>query len=271
MFDQFINIHELTKYEGLNNITYKNTPSDKISLQDMVIVYNDGKNNKIYDLNFLSNNPIIYDKYYDNIIINRESGLQEINVTITHCPISLSTIVYFGKYRLTGDVYQNNIVIQNINDNDEYILQLSGDVFSKKNKVKIDKKIFRVGTKIMTLRHAISHYPDSIFNDEVVKDGNIYDETYTKIFDEIFSKTNIHLNIDPKTIIYTIEYYSSDEMITKKYSAIVHKNTHVKFDKAYDQYFGKTGSKLLEKGAFITPCYLGTWILFHPNTKIINI
>jgi len=270
MTDQFINIYELTKYEGLYDINYKNTPSDKISLHDMVIVYNDGKNNKIYDLNFLSNNPIIYDKYYDNIMINREMGLQEINVTITHCPISLSTIVYFGKYKLTGDVYQNNIVIQNVNGNDdEYILQLSGEVFSKKNNVKIDKKIFRVGTKIMTLRHAISHYPDSVFNVDV--QNKIFDEVYTKIFDEIYIRSNIHTDINPKSIIYTIEYYSGDETITTKYSAIVHKHNNVKFDKAFDQYFAKNGSKLLEKGAFITPCFFGTWILFHPHTKIIII
>jgi len=276
MFNNFINIHELTKYKPIDSIVYKNRPPEKLLLHDLVIVYNDGRNNKIYDLDFLSNNPIIYDKYYDSVVVNSESGLEQVDVTITHCQISLSTIIYFGKYKLSTYVYRNNIVIQNVDDDDEYILQLSGEIYSKKSNSKIDKKIFRVGTKIMTLRQAISNYPDGIFNDDMVKNEEILfpNNIYNKIFDEIYLELSKHHHkIDPKTIIYGIEYYSSDEATTKKFSAIVNKNTHTNFNlgKSFEKYFSKTISKLLEKGAFITPCYFGPWVLFHPKTKIIYI
>ena len=226
-----------------------------INLENIVLVYSDGISFKGIDMRVFEYNPIIYDKFFENNIYY--------DISITHCPYSYCSCIYFGKFTLDG--YKNgNIII--LDENNNKVQQLSG--LSEDDPTLYYR---RIDTAIMTLRNLFTLYPDHKFIN--------YDNTQKSIFDKNLKiKFNTDLNnIHPKTFIYGIEYLST-KTGTKKYAALFSKYSSEKLennfnitDTGYHKYFKKLIKQLKKKIAIVTPCFWYVWKEFYPNTKIINI
>lgn len=242
--DEFIENEEYKNYKNVNKLKYVNYIPDNLQLDDLVIVYNDGRQSKIYSLNFLLSHPIIYEKYYmkDNVL----------DITLTHCPISKSTIIYFGEYEITKYKFNNNIVICKSDNKENKVVQLSGNTYDENNDF-IESNHMIYGTKLVDLRSAIVSYPDAMFYKYDKNDNN-----------EIFYNNN------DKQIIYGVYYLSKNG--DKKQAVLMGKqNEKFNYNKmGFNKYFDSMNDKFREKSSTVIPCYLLVWKLFYPDSKIIN-
>lgn len=250
-------------------------------LNEPVIVYYNGIKYKIIPQKFMMKFPIIYDKYYTSDItsssntrvIKPNTGYTS-DITVSYCPYTASSIIYFEKYVLTNKIFNSNIILQNMDDNNKLIVQLSGLSLYKST----NDFIQRGEIKIMTLRNAISKYPDSSFLDiskykkkELLKQSyNINNEI---LYPLLYNSSEYH----PKTLIYGIDYISKKDS-GAKYSAIVSKDASKNkvnnidiIKNGYDIYFNKMMENIREKGGVVIPCFWFAWYAMHPETRIIKL
>lgn len=228
-----------------------------LKLQDTLILYNDGSHWKAIPLNIMLMYPVIHDKC-DNQPI-----------TIFLCPYTLFSCVYFDKFVPGSQVYNNNLTLVNKN----YImLPIIGNIYDKDMKIK-DVYIRKSEVKIMSLRNAISNFPDCQFIDTSVieKISPLTNNEYfkNKIINFPINKySNKH---QPKQIIYVIEYKSKKQE-DYKYTVIVPKKNIFDISKnKFEIYFNKMIDKIRDKGGHIYTC---VWFAFdstHTNFKVINI
>jgi len=313
----------------LDNPQFTSLQNSNIKLNDEIVVFHNGKKNIVITQKTLTKYPIIYSKYYydqentnENEILNKTE-----DITITLCPYSQTSIIYFGKYKMSGEIYNNNIILENVETKIK-IHQLTGNKLSDtmhKNSVSTynkDENIkFRkfeseevnanitnllkcttskkMTTKQMIVRNAISTFVDSEYLDldtsnEIKKIKNdIYglQENYTQIVDLAFTQEiKKQFNYFPKLLVYGIEYVSRKidfdfDLVGNcnkiKHCVIMGKNASKYFNKnqnnydyiknGYKEYFNEVAEKLKGKGAIIIPCYYFVWLLYYPNTKIINL
>lgn len=255
---------------------FSHLPPNDISISDHVFVYNDGRKYKIVPKKTIMTYPIIYDKYYDDIIKNTIY-----DITISLCPYSLSSVMYFGKYKLTNNVIENNILLYDVEKPNEVIIQMTGDIYSLVDKKKINKFIRKNEIKIMTLRNAISKFPDCLYLHIDTKLEPIIEKTYysnDKIIYPISNKINKY---HPKTIVYGIQYISSSNLQhTYKYSVMISKNatkesvydTDIDISKnGIDKYLTENIDQIRDKGGVLIPSLWYAWYNMHPDTKIIKL
>lgn len=237
-------------------------PPSNMSLTDMIIVYTDNLNIKIVPLEIMKMYPIIHDNYLD------DHG-KTIPITITFCPYSYATICYFGKLKLTGEIYNGNVVLT---DDDtsvkNKIIQLSGKEY--KNGVLTNEIFRRKDVKIMTLRNAISIYQDSIYlnTDKLDKINIKYDDDLPLL--NYINKQPLKTD---KTIVYGVEYISSKDNSERKQSVIVGQNLeHYDYkSNGYHKYILKMNEEIKNKQAILIPCFRYVWYAFFPKAKIINL
>jgi hypothetical protein len=103
----------------LSNPEFTSLQESTISLTDEIIVYHNGQTNVIITKKTLNRYPIIHSKYYYD-----QDNMTE-DITISLCPYSQTSIVYYGIYRMSGDIYNNNIILEN-QETKNKIHQLSG-------------------------------------------------------------------------------------------------------------------------------------------------
>jgi len=103
----------------LTNPVFSSLQDSSILLSDEVIVFHDGQSNVIITKKTFNKYPVIYSKYY-----YEQENLTE-DITISLCPYSQASTIYYGKYRMTGEIYNNNIILENIETN-EKIHQING-------------------------------------------------------------------------------------------------------------------------------------------------
>lgn len=291
----------LNKNIYLTDPKYESLESTNINLGDLVIIFYNGKKNIVISFDVVKFYPIIYDNYYYQD--NTEP------ITITTCPYSLAVVVYYGRYRMTGEVWDNNIILEGI-DRDVRIHQLSGREVTKENE-QCQSNVKRLSVKLMTVRNIISYYIDCSYinvanaanmNNNVLNSIANYHESKALVYDQDVKDFAYH----PKNIIYGIEYISQkineidqqETCVKVKHVALVSlrtldKNPHpihteqiitkVKKNKSsrriqydythngYKEYFTQMHDKLKSKGAIIIPCYYYVWLTFYPNSKIILI
>lgn len=204
-------------------------------LKKPCIVYFDGRKYKAIPLYILLKYYIVYDKYYEDDI--------EYDITISLCPFSLSSVVYFGKWTVHENKSNNNIILEL---DDTLIQQIDGTLLSSENNMYVRKN----ETKIMLTHNVLIKYTDPLFF-------------------HFFQKEKYKYKLSNQ-IIYGI-IYSSSKSDETKYTAIVGKNSLDYDFNGYDIYFHKMASKIREKGGFVVPCYVNEWINRYPKSKIINL
>lgn len=231
-----------------------------IKLSDTVLVYNDGIKWKIVPIKILLSYPTIYDIYYDKVKSKRGEYIIS-DITVSYCPYTSCGIIYFGKFIPTGDVYNNNLILA---DKNKIMLQMLGKLY--KNKKLVDEIVRKDEAKIMTLRNAISKYPDCVFLDYTVNKKPIVTNSYN-------SNKTIHYPIKkvlntyhPKTLVYVIEYKSTQIDVDNKYTIIVSDDAtqdkvnsrDININK-YHKYFDTIIEKVREKGGILIPGYWYAW------------
>lgn len=224
---------------------FKSSPSKSLTLKDIVAIYRDGKNYKIIPLSIANKQIVIYDNYHDKTYQNKGKLSA---ITFTYCPYTSSAVVYFGKYSLYKEKKnKNNIILQDNDNKDRLLIQLTGDIIHADTGKLINIDIRKTEVKLMTFRNAVSKYPDALY---------------------LHSKNKEEPVILKEKIVYGIEYELPDKDFIKKYSVIIGKDDGIDYIKsAYDKYFNAMYEKVIEKGGFVTPCYLSAWLSFHPETK----
>ena len=163
MNNDFINIPFDLKDRKLIFPKFSNIINKKIKLSDVVVCYNDGKSWKIIPLNILQIYPLIIDNY---IKINKNNNDEMIQISIYVCPYTLFSCIYFGEFELYNKLYKTNLTIYEKNNKDSIIIPIFNKIFSLSTNDFINKIITRDQIKIMTLRNAISLFPDCQFIDK---------------------------------------------------------------------------------------------------------
>jgi len=228
-------------------------------------------------LSILKRYPIIFDKHYDQI--KRKKGKFIISdVTVTYCPYTGCGVIYYGKYIPTGEVYNNNIILADNGNNNNIMSQMMGILYDRKTKKKTHDIVRREEAKIMILRNAISKYPDYVFLKQSKDVDPLVSETYydnnTILYPIAYSSSKFH----PKTLVYGIEYKSSDMEYKNKYSVIVSDdaskektNSRDLKKNKYTQYFDKMMEEIRLRGGVIIPALWFAWYGMFPKSRIVKL
>jgi len=258
-------------FDNLNQINIisendliKNEKID-IQLNDLVILYNNGKFWNIVPLTILKMYPLIHGEYFDyddyNFIVKK--------ITIYVCPYTLFSCVYFEEFLPYTQVYNNNLIL--INKNKQIYIPIlnkyiSGDLL-------VDKYMRINEVKLMTFSNAIKLYPDCQFND-ILQSKLIYPLTCSDYLTNniILFKHKKFSNLHHcKKLIYIIEYKSCKQN-NYKYTILLPKENSYDIKKnGFIKYFNKMIDKIRNKGGIIYPCLWFAWNAFYPISKIINL
>ncbi len=257
-----------------------------------VIVYHNGRKHRIISRELMMRYPIIYDKYYDPVSAQASDSTNTgsiSDITVTYCPYTSSSIIYFGFFIMTDKIFNSNIILQNMDNPDKIVVQLTGLILKRSsirpNPSLKDGNIYSPNTKdmvirkseikIMTLRNAISKYPDSTYLDiSQYKKRELLDDSYNCNKEILYPLTNSSSEYHPKTLVYGIEYLSKKDG-SKKYAAIISKdasknkvNSVDVIKNGYDKYFYEMIDNIREKGGIVIPCFWFAWYAMHPETKV---
>ena len=102
-------------------------PPNNINLEDNVITYYNGKKWKIVALDYFYYYPIIHDKYFDN---TTNKNIQKVfDISITVCPFTLVSIVYFDKLGLYKNTFKGSCVFNKL-DNKDLVVSFSNNKYS---------------------------------------------------------------------------------------------------------------------------------------------
>jgi len=251
-------------------------PSD-IKLSDTIFVYNDGKRWKLISLSTLKRYPVIFDKYYDQIKTKKGKFIIS-DITVTYCPYTGCGVIYYGRYIPTGEVYNNNIILAESNNNDNIMSQMMGILYERETKKQTHDIVRREEAKIMILRNAISKYPDYVFLKQKEAIDPLVSETYCHNNTILFPITHSSSKFHPKTLVYGIEYKSSDMEYKNKYSVIVSddasqdkSNSRDLKKNKYEQYFDEMMEEIRTRGGIIIPALWFAWYGMFPKSRVVKL
>ena len=266
--EKLYNINHKLNKRILENPEFTNNSTKITKLSDPVILYNDGKNWKIVPLSVMLMYPVIHDLYYETSKNNKKDTV--INVTIYVCPYTLFSAVYFGEFIPNNQVYNNNLTLLDIHDKDQLFIPILDKLYSVSTKTINNKYIRRNEVRLMTLRNAISMYPDCVFLD-IVKISKL--DPVSSISNKIeFPAFKYSDEYPPKTLVYIIEY-KSKKINDYKYSVIVPKTTNA-FDitkNGFNTYFNNMIDKIRNKGGIIYTCFWFAWNGIDKQSKVIKL
>jgi hypothetical protein len=261
--DELIDIKKSLKDRIITKMTFLDN-SVGIKLTDVVFLYNDTQDWKAIPLKIAQMYPLIYDSYYEN--------KNALPITVYICPYTLFSCVYFDEMISYDKVYNNNLVITN--KKNDIVIPILNNIYSA-TQVLTEKYIRRNEVKIMTVRNAISLYPDCQFVNikNIEEKTPIVNEAYLSndaiLFD--IEKPASFKTHDPKLLIYVIEYRSK-KTHEFKYTVLIPKKKTFDISKnGLHQYLDKMYEKITEKSGFIYPCLWFAWITSHPSSKIIKL
>jgi hypothetical protein len=251
---------QLTNDRIITNPEFIPTPPKDLLLDDTVLVYSTGKYWRVISIDVLISYPIIYDNYYDHTTTRNDKYIKS-NISLTFCPYSFTSIVYFDKIGLDGHVSNNSIVFNLIKNKRTTFTHFNNEPLIRKGE-----------SKIMILRNAITLYPDCHYlNYNIDKKPIIKYEEDRQI--------ELPKRFHPKTFIYGIEYNSKHvDKYNLRYSVIVSDDASLdkvnSFDirkNKYQNYFNKFINKIRDKGGIITPSFWFAWISNHSDSKVIKL
>ena len=275
--ENLISINNNMKDREFEFPTFIPNSNSKIKLSDPVILYNNGINWKLIPLEIFLMYPLIHDVYYDTQK-NPQNNITT-PILIYVCPYTLFSSVYFTKLTLNDYVYNNNITLIEPKDNLLYI-PIKNEFYDYKSNEKVSKYIRRNESRLMTLRNAISMYPDTLFIDMQKIDiiSPLVSSNYLMNNHIPYETLSYPKNHPAKKIVYIIEY-KSKKINHYKYSIIIPDDPQQKintFDivkNGFNDYFSKMIKKIRDKGGIIYTCYWFSWSGIHKkeNYKIITL
>jgi Fe-S-cluster containining protein len=230
-----------------------------LDISKPVLTYSNGDKFKIVPLDIMIRQPLIYDKYYDNTSEDDKNVISDI--TITFCPFSKTAVIYFGLFEMTNKIYNNNIILCSKIYPTLLITQLDGRAYSSDNySQSLEFSVRKGEAKIMSLRNAITTLPDCSFFKST---KNILDIYPVKELTDFQS-------------VYGIEYISSNVINTSNVekTAIIIPKTKTGWDiqkNGFKKYMDTMIDKIREKGGMLIPTTEKTWLLFHPDSKKIEL
>ena len=244
--------HDMTNRILKNPGFVSDIKNKSLKLSDILVLYNDGFNWKGVPLEIMSMYPVIQDQH--------DSGK---TISVYVCPYTLFSCVYFDNFTPSNQVYNTNLILQNKNN---IFIPILNNTYTKDMSPINNTYIRKSEVKIMSMRNAISSFPDCQFIDiqKIEKKEPIVN----------ISNYPIHKFSDKyeaKQIIYIIEYHSKKQD-TYKYTVIVPKNNVFDISKnKFGDYFSKMIDKIRDKGGHIYTCYWYAFSSTHENFKIISI
>jgi hypothetical protein len=262
----FINVPFDLKNRQLNNPIFTNFNQKGTRLTDPVVCYNDGRQWKIVPLKIALMYPIIQDNYYTNLKEKQDIT----SSTVFICPYTLFTAMYLGDYQLHNQIYVTSLTITKRDDPDKIIIPIINKTFSYSQNIYPDNDFIREQTKIMTLRNAITQFPDCLFLNTKKIDmiHPIVD------YDYLFDKT-VHFDlksIKKKLLVYVIEYKSKKIVDGYKYAVIVPKKNTFDLDQnGFGDYYEKMIEKIKYKNGFVFPCFLFAWESMGIKSKMVRL
>ena len=258
--DNLVNVNQDLSTRVIKDPIFNNH-TKILKLADPVVLYNNGVNWKCVPLKTFLIYPVIHDLY---------EGDKRITVYV--CPYTLFSCVYFEQFFPGNQVYNNNLTLTN---KDNILIPILGNLYNRDTMNLVDNYIRKGEVKIMTLRNAISTFPDILFFEL----ENIATNLMVPLVDADYSKNKI-IKFDnakfsdkyhPKQIIYVIEYHSKKQS-EYKYTVIIPKNGNLDIKKnKFGDYFNKMINKIRDKGGHIYTCYWFAWESTHTNFKEIEI
>lgn len=257
----------------LKNPKFVNNSNINTKLSENVIVYNNGREWKVIAYDIIVMYPIIHDIYFSNI--KGESGITAQPITVVVCPYTLYSAVYFGEYISNNKIYNNNIVLADINEDGQILIPILNNVYDVTADKPLDKIIRKNEVKIMTLRNAISNYPDCLFINakKIHKFDPIVPHDYLQSNHIYYGSPLFSKKMHPKTLIYIIEYKSSQEYEhSLKNTVIIPKKNNLDIDNnGFGKYFDEMINDIRDKGGMIYNCLWFAWISTYPKSKIIKL
>lgn len=250
----------------IENPQFRRRPGDDTDLTNTVYIYNDGRNWKLIPLSVVEQYPIVYDKLYQM----SEGKNRVIDITVCMCPFSLHASLYYEKLPPAGLLYKNNIVL--LKDEQLLVPILDSTVDSNG---KLKQSVIRRGeVRLMTLRNAISKYPDCLYIVPPPTEKPLVNRTYSSNR-EVTQLADYPAVYHPKTVIHVIEYLSSN---TYKTTVLVGKDATSKEPNTIDwtnngmcEYLDHHLEEIRERGGIIIPCYWFAWMSLDRESKVIKL
>jgi hypothetical protein len=247
---------------------FTNNSNEHTNLADYIVTFNDGQEWKIIPLDIIKMYPIIHDVYFPE----GSEMTNAIPMTVYICPYTLFSVSYLAEYIPNNKIYNNSIVLEDT-QNDKVIIPILNMIYNKTTGIPITKFIRRNEVRIMTLRNAISIYPDCQFIDiskiqpiQPLITANYLTNTFL-YYPQIKFSDKYH----SKTLVYIIEY-KSKKTHTNKYSIIIPKaKTYDITKNGFGNYFNKMIDKIRDKGGMIYQALWFAWNATFPASKIIHI
>lgn len=226
-----------------------------LDIDDLVIVFYDGKKWKIIPLEDMYQYPVIYDKYLED----------EISVTL--CPFSHSAVIYFDKWKPLKEIVNNNIVLQHKKNKNIKMNQLSGKIINYKDADEIIV-IRKNEVVIMKVKTVLKNYPDCLYFNNTKKVKSIIPNNYLSTNNIIHPMSQeLDKLYHPKKLVYGVMYSINDMTLV-----IVSKGDEMDFDESgYQEYFDGEIKDIKNNGGFIIPCLWFSWMDNYPKSTVIKI
>jgi len=234
----------------------ENIKSLNIKLNTILLVYFNGNHFIGVPIEIFQQYLVIWDTYNDS------------DISIIMCPFSFVSCVY--ENHISPSKYiKNNILIYQKNDG-ELLDILNGKIIDLENS---DDELKRYSVKIGNYRSIMSLYPDlkimSLKEDKLSKIINLneYINNNKIIYNLSKSYNKIH---SPKTLVYLIQYTSSDNKIKNTIIVSKSENSFNLIQGKIDKYFENYEQQIIDKKSFIIPML---WFIHNTinNHKIIEL
>ncbi len=225
-----------------------------LNVDDLAIVFYDGKKWKVVALEDMYQHPVIHDKYFED------------DISITFCPFSYSAVLYFDKWEPLKDVVNNNVILQYKKNKNIKINQMSGKFVDYTDGSIVIRKNEIVIMKVMTV---LKNYPDCLYFNNKKKTKSIIPNNYltsSKIIHPLSQELDKRHN--PKKLVYGVMY-----SIDNTTSVIVSKKEgKLDFEESgYQEYFDTQIKDIKDNGGFIIPCLWFAWMDNYPKSTVVEI
>lgn len=232
----------------LGTLKWLGHPPNQTNFNDEFILYNNSGKWKAIQINVLESCMLICDN-----VIDKNNKI--VPTTLTYCPYTKTAVGYYGKYEIDDLIYNNNIILKDMNNTQHRVIQLTGKKYSIIDDVSIFNQKFELIR--LTTKDILHNFPDV---------------SYLNVSCN-FMKPNIppHLNLlisdkDYNEKVLGLEYVSKNKDMTKKYVMFIYRDYL-----SLSQNIKNNSAKYAEKGSFMIPTTYAAWIAFHPNTIVFEV
>lgn len=228
--------------DTLNDPIFTKKLPKKSSLDDIMLSYFDGENNKLIDLRAVSEYGLVKDVF--------KQDDDHLPMTIVTSPLTLSPVGIIGEWLFEGDVDRRNVILKEKNTKQRIDHMTARDL---ETGIPAD----RIAVRVDTLRNLLVSVSDPMF----------------MVFRPPTVMPAIWETAPPHQIVYLISYRSvSDMSHDYSHSIVVPKeNVYDTHKNGIAEYINKMGDKLNRKEAFIQVTFLSATEYQIKNPKIIDL